>query len=158
MGSRHRILLTLISLAYVAFGLVTAVIGVVISRFQQTYGVPLWVAGFLPLAFYLAYGLCSIPFGMLMDRLGGRPVILLGMLLMTIGCFLCYLSLTWWLMIVMVFLIGVGVTAIQTAGNPIIRDLDAPSRYSANLTIVIGIGALGYPGFWGTAPRGGGAS
>jgi FHS family L-fucose permease-like MFS transporter len=139
-----RVLLLLICLAYVAFGLVTAVIGVVISRFQETYGVPLWVAGFLPFAFYLAYGLCSIPFGLLMDRKGGRPVILLGMLLMTLGCFLFYFSLNWLMMIVMVFLIGVGVTAIQTAGNPAIRELDTPLRYSANLTTIIGVGAVGY--------------
>ena len=74
MANRNRILLALVCLAYVAFGLVTAVIGVVISRFQETYHVPLGVAGFLPFAFYLAYGLCSIPFGLLMDRKGGRPV------------------------------------------------------------------------------------
>ena len=144
MANRNRILLALVCLAYVAFGLVTAVIGVVISRFQETYHVPLGVAGFLPFAFYLAYGLCSIPFGLLMDRKGGRPVILLGMCLMTLGCFLFYFSASWWLTIIMVFLIGVGVTAIQTAGNPIIRELGIPSRYSSNLTVIIGIGALGY--------------
>jgi MFS transporter, FHS family, L-fucose permease len=144
MAKRNWILLVLVSLAYIAFGLVTAVIGVVISRFQETYGVPLRVAAFLPFAFYLAYGLCSVPFGLAMDRRGGRPVMLAGMLLMTIGCFLCYFSVNWWLMLAMVFLIGVGVTAIQTAGNPIIRELDAAERYSGNLTIIIGIGALGY--------------
>ncbi len=144
MESRNRLLLWLVCLAYVAFGLVTAVIGVVISRFQETYNVPLWIAASLPFAFYLAYGIGSIPFGLMMDRRGGRPVILLGMLLMTLGCFLFYVSASWWLTIVMVFLIGIGVTAIQTAGNPIIRDLDIPARYSSNLTVIIGIGALGY--------------
>ncbi len=144
MKESNRVLLLLVCLAYIAFGLVTAVIGVVISRFQETYGVPLWVAGLLPFAFYLAYGLCSIPFGLLTDQRGGRPVILLGMLLMTLGCFLFYFSFSWLMMLIMVFMIGVGVTAIQTAGNPIIRELDIPSRYSANLTTIIGIGALGY--------------
>jgi fucose permease len=66
------------------------------------------------------------------------------MFLMTLGCFLFYFSTNWQLMMVMIFLIGVGVTAIQTAGNPIIRELDLPSRYSINLTVIIGIGALGY--------------
>lgn len=144
MSTNRRVLLWLVILAYVAFGLVTAVIGVVISRFQETYAVPLWVAAFLPFAFYLAYGLCSMPFGVWMDRAGARPALVVGMLLMTIGCFLFYVSTTWPLMILMVFLIGVGVTAIQTAGNPIIRELDAPEKYSANLTVIIGIGALGY--------------
>lgn len=144
MGTKNKILLLLVCLAYVAFGLVTAVIGVVISRFQQTYGVPLWIAGLLPFAFYLAYGICSIPFGLLMDRKGPRPVILLGMFLMTIGCFLFYAGTYWWLIIIVVFIIGIGVTAIQTAGNPVIRELDIPSRYTSNLTIIIGIGAVGY--------------
>ncbi|MCC7010481.1 MAG: MFS transporter [Acidobacteria bacterium] len=137
-------MLVLVALAYVAFGLVTAVIGVVISRFQEAYAVPLWVAGLLPFAFYLAYGVCSIPFGLWMDRRGGRPALVAGILLMTLGCFLFYVATSWILMLAMVFLIGAGVTAIQTAGNPIIRDLDVPAKYSANLTIIIGIGALGY--------------
>ena len=137
-------LLILICLAYIAFGLVTAVIGVIISRFQETYQVPLWIAGLLPFAFYLAYGLCSIPFGLAMDRVGGRLVIIFGMLLMTAGCFLFYVSSHWLLTVLMVFLIGVGVTAIQTAGNPLIRELDHPQRYVSNLTIIIGISAFGY--------------
>jgi FHS family L-fucose permease-like MFS transporter len=98
----------------------------------------------LSFAFYLAYGLCSIPFGVWMDRRGATPVLLTGMLLMTLGCFLCYAAGSWPAMLGTVFLIGVGVTAIQTSGNPIIRDLDAPAAYSANLTVIIGIGALGY--------------
>jgi len=115
--ARNRALLLLVCLAYVAFGLVTAVIGVVISRFQQTYGVPLWIAGLLPFAFYLAYGVCSVPFGLLMDRKGGRPVILLGMFLMTLGCLLFYSGTSWWLIIVIVFIIGIG--AVGYAISPV---------------------------------------
>jgi len=44
----------------------------------------------------------------------------------------------------MIFTIGIGVTAIQIAGNPFIRELDVPSRYTANLTAIVGIGAFGY--------------
>ena len=43
----------------------------------------------------------------------------------------------------MIFVSGIGVTAIQTAGNPFIRELDTPGPYTANLTIIIGVGALG---------------
>ena len=144
MQKKNWPLLVLTSLAYIAFGLVTAVIGVIISRFQETYRVPLWIAGLLPFAFYLAYGLCSIPFGLAMDRLGGRLVIMIGMLMMTAGCFLFYFSSDWFLTVLMVFVIGVGVTAIQTAGNPVIRELDHPRKYASNLTIIIGISAFGY--------------
>ena len=129
---------------YVAFGLVTAVIGVIIDKFQSEFNLSLQIAALLPFAFYLAYGLFSIPFGIAMDRMGARFVLLLGMILMTLGSFLFYLTNNYLIIILMIFTIGIGVTAIQTAGNPFIRELDAASRYTANLTAIIGIGALGY--------------
>jgi MFS transporter, FHS family, L-fucose permease len=139
-----RFLLIITIAIYVAFGLVTSVIGVIIDKFQVQYNVSLNIAALLPFAFYFSYGLFSVPFGVQMDRIGAKAVLIIGMLLMTLGCFLLYLSNNYILVIAMIFLAGIGVTAIQTAGNPFIRELDTPSRYTANLTIIIGIGALGY--------------
>lgn len=143
-GRKYPFLLFVTILMYVIFGLLTSVIGVVIDRFQEEYNVSLAVAALLPFAFYLAYGLTSLPFGICMDKFGAKPVLLAGTVLMAIGSFLCYFSDNYIAVIVAVFLIGVGVTGVQIAGNPFIRVLDAPSRYTANLTLVIGIGALGY--------------
>lgn len=129
---------------YIAFGLVTSAIGVIIDKFQKDYDLPLTLAALLPFAFYLSYGLFSVPFGIMMDRIGARAVLLLGMVLMTLGCFLFYITSSYIFIILMIFVIGVGVTAIQTAGNPFIRGLDEPAKYTSNLTFIIGIGALGY--------------
>jgi fucose permease len=139
-----RFLLIITIAIYVAFGLVTSVIGVIIDKFQVQYNVSLNIAALLPFAFYLSYGLFSVPFGVQMDRLGAKTVLISGMVLMTLGCFFLYLSNNYVLVIIMIFLTGIGVTAIQTAGNPFIRELDTPARYTANLTIIIGVGALGY--------------
>jgi FHS family L-fucose permease-like MFS transporter len=139
----HYYLLILTVLIYVAFGLVTSVIGVIIDKFQVEYDVPLKIAALLPFGFYLSYGLFSVPFGIRMDRSGARAVLITGMVLMTLGCLLLYLSNNYILVIVMIFMAGMGVTAIQTAGNPFIRELDRPEKYTANLTTIIGINALG---------------
>jgi fucose permease len=141
---KNKYLLTITILMYIAFGLVTSVIGVIIDKFQSEYSLPLLIAALLPFAFYLSYGIFSIPFGIAMDRIGARSVLLLGMALMTVGSFLFYASNNYIIVILMIFTIGVGVTAIQTAGNPFIRELDVHARYTANLTTIIGIGALGY--------------
>ena len=141
---KYTFLLSVTLLMYVTFGLLTSVIGVVIDRFQAEYKVSLAVAALLPFAFFLAYGLTSIPFGMLMDKYGAKLVLLTGTALMSAGSLLCYFSNNYIIVIISVFLIGIGVTAVQIAGNPFIRVLDAPSRYTANLTMVIGVGALGY--------------
>lgn len=142
--NKYTFLLVVTTLMYVIFGLLTSVIGVVIDRFQAEHGVSLTVAALLPFAFFLAYGLTSIPFGMLMDKHGAKIVLLTGTALMSVGSLLCYYSDNYVAVIVSIFLIGIGVTGIQIAGNPFIRVLDVPSKYTANLTMIIGIGALGY--------------
>lgn len=143
-SGRNTYLLIMTVLMYISFGLLTSVIGVIIDKFQAEYSLPLQIAALLPFAFYLSYGLFSIPFGVAMDKWGARYVLLLGLFLMTFGSFLFYLSNQYMIVILMIFIIGIGVTAVQTAGNPFIRELDKPARYTANLTTIIGIGALGY--------------
>ena len=143
-GFKHPFLLLITILLYVAFGLLTSVIGVIIDKFQAEYHVSLTVAALLPFAFFLAYGLTSIPFGAAMDKYGAKSILLLGTVLMALGSLLCYVSNNYIVMIAVIFLIGIGVTGIQIAGNPFIRELDAPAKYTANLTLVIGIGSLGY--------------
>ena len=143
-AKKNRLLLFVTVLLYISFGLLTSVIGVIIDRFQVDYNVSLTVAALLPFAFFLSYGLTSIPFGIAMDKYGAKSILLLGTILMMVGSFLCYLSNNYIVIILVIFLVGVGVTAIQVAGNPFIRDLDTPAKYTANLTIIIGIGSLGY--------------
>jgi len=136
--------LIVIVMLYISFGLLTSVIGVIIDKFQTEYNVSLAIAALLPFAFYLAYGFTSIPFGVAMDRFGAKSILILGTALITIGSFLFYLSNDYQIVIFMIFLVGMGVTAIQIAGNPFIRELDSPEKYTANLTFIIGIGSLGY--------------
>ncbi len=144
MREKNNYLLFVTILLYISFGLLTSVIGVIIDKFQVDYDVSLSVAALLPFAFFLAYGITSIPFGIAMDKYGAKVVLLIGATLMTIGSFLLYLSNNYMLVILMIFFVGVGVTAIQIAGNPFIRELDEPKKYTSNLTIIIGIGSLGY--------------
>jgi len=143
-SKKNLFLLAVTVLLYISFGLLTSVIGVIIDKFQVDYNVSLTIAALLPFAFYLSYGLASIPFGMAMDKYGAKSILLIGTLLMALGSFLFYLSNNATVIILVIFFVGVGVTAIQVAGNPFIRELDSPNRYTANLTVIIGIGALGY--------------
>lgn len=140
----HRFLLLVTVLLYISFGLLTSVLGVIIDRFQADYKVSLAIAALLPFAFYISYGLSSIPFGVAMDRTGAKRILIYGTALMALGSYLCFLSNNYLVIILVVFLSGVGVTAVQVAGNPFIRVLDSPGRYTSNLTIIIGLGSLGY--------------
>lgn len=143
MPDRPQKLLWVLFLAYFTFGMITNVLGVVIPEVIKEYNLTLFAAGILAFAFYIAYGFFSIPTGMLMDRWGPRPLVLLGVLLMTAGCLAVSLARNYPLMVAMVFAVGVGVTMLQTAGNPLIQHLDRRENYHRNLTLTIGFCGIG---------------
>jgi fucose permease len=142
MGQRPSKLLWVFYLAYFTFGMMY-VLGALTPDVIAEYHLSRFAAGLLGSAFYFAYTLCAIPTGLLMDRLGGRPIILSGVLLMGLGCLVVSRAHSYPLILAMVFAVGVGVTMLQTSGNPLIQQLDAPENYDRNLTITIGFAGFG---------------
>ena len=121
MSERPSGLLWVIFLAYFTFGMITNVLGVIIPEVIKQYDLNLFTAGLLAFSFFLAYGLCSIPTGLLMDRFGAKPLLLTGVALMGFGCLAIVWVQSYAGMLAMIFAVGVGVTMVQTAGNPLDR-------------------------------------
>ena len=142
MADRPSNLRYVLFLAYFTFGMMY-VLGALTPDVIAEYHLTRFAAGLLGSAFYLAYTVCAIPTGMLMDRVGGRPIILLGVLLMGVGCLVVSNAHHYPLILAMVFAVGVGVTMLQTSGNPLIQQLDIPENYDRNLTVTIGFAGFG---------------
>jgi len=143
MPERPSGLLWVIFLAYFTFGMITNVLGVIIPEVIKQYDLSLFAAGLLAFSFFLAYGVCSIPTGLLMDRFGAKPLLVIGVALMALGCLGIVWVGTYAGMLAMTFSVGVGVTMVQTAGNPLIQHLDRTENYHRNLTLTIGFCGIG---------------
>ncbi len=135
-------LLWVMFLAYFTFGL-TGVLGALTPDIIADFHLSRFSAGLLGSAMFLALALFAIPSGLLADRAGARRVILAGVALMGLGCFLVTQAHSYPIVLSLVFAIGVGTTMLQTAGSPLIQELDAPRNYSRNLTYTIGICTFG---------------
>jgi fucose permease len=136
-------LLWAVFLCYFTFGMITNVLGVIIPEVIKQYHLSMFSAGFLAFCFFLAYGVASIPTGLLMDRFGAKPLMLVGSGLMGLGCLVVACAPSYLLMLTMIFGVGLGVTVLQTAGNPLIQYLDRPQAYHRNLTLTIGFCGIG---------------
>ncbi len=136
-------LLWVIFLGYFTFGMITNVLGVIIPEVIRQYQLTRFEGGLLAFAFFVAYGVCSIPTGLLMDRFGPKPLVLVGVALMGLGCLVVSWAGNYPLILAMIFAVGVGVTVLQTAGNPLIQHLDKPENYHRNLTLTIGFCGIG---------------
>lgn len=136
-------LLWLFFAAYFTFGIVLNVVGVVIPIVIRQFQLSLFAGGLLAFAFYISFGVFSIPAGLVADRIGSKPVVLGGLFLMSAGCGAIpfangYVSIT-----LAAFVIGAGIALLQTAGNSLIALLDRRENYHRNLTWTIGFCGIG---------------
>jgi len=101
-------------------------------------------AGLLPFFGFIAFAIFSVPAGVIADRRGRRFLLLLSLGVVLGGQLIPSLSIArYGLLLAAIFLIGVGMAALQVAGNPIMRDVSAPGRYARNLTFAQFIKSLG---------------
>ena len=129
--------------AFFVMGFVDAV-GTLVGFAKTEFRLTGAEAGLLPFFGFAAFALFSVPAGVLADRRGKRFLLLL-----SLGVVLCgqivagaAISSYRWLLGA-IFLIGVGMAALQVAGNPMMRDVSAPGRYARNLTFAQFLKSLG---------------
>jgi fucose permease len=129
--------------AYFTFGSVLNVVGVIIPILIRQHHLSLFAGGLLAFAFFISFGVFSIPAGLIADRIGSKPVVVGGVILMGIGCGCIPLVTGYVAITICAFVVGSGVAFLQTAGNPLIGLLDRRENYHRNLTLTIGFCGIG---------------
>ncbi len=102
------------------------------------------MAALMPFFVFIAFALFSVPGGVLAARIGKKKLLLLGLALCTVAVSVpAFLNPPFPLLLASIFLLGVGTTFLQVAGNPIMRDVSAEGDYSRNLALAQGIKGVG---------------
>jgi MFS transporter, FHS family, L-fucose permease len=102
------------------------------------------MAALMPFFVFIAFALFSVPGGLLAARIGKKRTLLLGLGLNTLAVGVpAFLNPPFPLLLLCIFLLGVGTTFLQVAGNPIMRDVSAQGDYSRNLALAQGIKGAG---------------
>ncbi len=101
-------------------------------------------ATLLPFFVFIAFAACSVPAGLLAGRIGKKNLLLLGLALNTLAVLVASFPLGHYeVLLCCIFLLGVGTTLLQVAGNPVMRDLSAAGSYSRNLSFAQGFKGIG---------------
>jgi fucose permease len=132
-----------IFLAFFVMGFVDAV-GTLVGFAKAEFRLTGAEAGLLPFFGFVAFALFSVPAGVVADRRGRRFLLLASLAVVLAGQLLASLPLSsYGRLLGAIFLIGVGMAALQVAGNPMMRDVSAPGRYARNLTFAQFLKSLG---------------
>jgi FHS family L-fucose permease-like MFS transporter len=142
----QRIAFASITTLFFAWGFITVCIDPLIASLKAIFELSYTEVMLTQFAFFLAYGVVSLPAGSLIVRLGYARSIVAALALMTVGC-LCMLLATYLVsfrvVLLAIFVIASGITILQVAANPLAALLGPPSRAHFRLTLSQAFNSLG---------------
>jgi len=125
-------MVALVMLTFFVISLLTNIIGPLVPDIIKSFDLSLTLVALLPFAFFIAYGVMSIPSGMLVERFREKPVMIGAFVLAFAGALLFATLPRYPTAIVSLFLIGAGMAALQVAINPLLRVAGGEEHYAFN--------------------------
>ena len=145
---RSYLFVVLVMLIFFAISFLTNIIGPIMPAANQSFKMSLSLAGFLPFAFFIAYGVGSLPTGYFTDKYGTKLITLLGMLFAVIACLIFALIPSLSVYLTSLFFMGLGMALLQVVINPLLRTAGGEEHYSffsVMAQMIFACGSFGSP-------------
>ena len=133
--------LLIIGALFFVFGFVTWVNSVLIAFFKQAFNLSTVGSNLVAFAFFISYTVMAIPSSAVLKRTGFKNGMSLGLGIMAVGTLVfvpAAKALSYPLFLVGLFLIGIGLTVLQTASNPYVTIL-GPRKSAAQRISFMGV-------------------
>ncbi len=127
---KNKYLVSIILLTFFVISFISNIIGPIIPDLIRTFHLSLTLVSLLPFAFFIAYGVTSIPAGILLETFHEKKVMLMAFGLATIGSLLIVLSPHYLTALLSLFLIGSGMAMLQVVINPLLRTAGGEENYA----------------------------
>ncbi|MDX1641290.1 MAG: sugar MFS transporter [Balneolaceae bacterium] len=129
---RNYFLVVLIMVIFFVISFLTNIIGPLIPEIIDDFNLSLTMVALLPFAFFIAYGVMSIPSGLLIERFSDKKVIVAAFLVSFIGALVFAIFPNYLVAIISLFLIGTGMAMLQVAINPLLREAGGEEHFAFN--------------------------
>src|SRR5262245_10397547 len=145
-GSSTAAAFACVTTLFFAWGFVTSIIDPLIPALKSVFTLNYAESMLTQFAWFIAYGVISLPAAALLARLGFVTSIIVALAVMVIGCLLMPAATMLDLypgVLAALFVIATGVTLLQVAANPLVAALGAPERSHFRLTFSQAFNSLG---------------
>lgn len=122
----------LVFLIFFVISFLTNIMGPLIPDIINSFKLSLGMAGFLPFSFFAAYGVMSTTSGVLIERYSEKSVMIFSFLLAAFGSLLFGLFPVYYIALLSLFLIGIGMASLQVAINPLLRISGGEKHFAFN--------------------------
>ena len=129
---RNTFIVVLILVIFFVISFLTNILGPIIPDIVDSFDLSIGLAGFLPFAFFVAYGVMSIPSGLLVEKYGEKSVLIWAFFLAFFGALLFAVMPGFSIALLSLFLIGVGMAMLQVVINPLLRVAGGEEKFAFN--------------------------
>lgn len=129
---RNYYIVSLIMLTFFVISFLTNVIGPLIPDMINGFHLSLTLVALLPFAFFIAYGVMSIPAGMLIEKYKEKKIMAVGFVVAFLGSLLLAVFPNYLTAVISLFLIGCGMAMLQVVINPLLRTSGGEEHYAFN--------------------------
>ncbi|UAY55331.1 MFS transporter [Arachidicoccus terrestris] len=127
---RSYTIVSLIMLTFFVISFLTNIIGALNPDFIQDFDLSLTLAALLPFAFFIAYGLVSIPTGILLEKYREKKIMIFGFVTAFAGSLILAIWPNYLTAIISLFIIGSGMAMLQVVINPLLRTAGGEKNYA----------------------------
>jgi FHS family L-fucose permease-like MFS transporter len=142
----YLLLFILITVLFYLWGAANNLNDVLIRQFMKSFELTRLQAGLVQSAFYMGYFVLAIPAALLMRRLGYKAGMITGLLLFGTGTLLFWPAANigrYGFFLFALFVIGSGLSFLETASNPFIAELGDPETSERRLNLAQSFNPLG---------------
>ncbi len=135
-----------VAVLFFIFGFITNLNMALVPHLRSIFDLPYAWAMLAESAFFLAYFVFSTPTSKLIEMIGYKKTMVVSLFIQVIGCLLFVPAakmVSFPLFLTAVFIVGAGVTALQTAANPYVAILGPEHSAPARLTLAQALNSLG---------------
>ena len=142
----YRSALIFLTTLFFLWGFITVLVDSLVPRLKDVFEMSYAKTVLVQFAFFTAFFVVSVPAGALLSKIGYRKGIVLGLVIMALGCLLFYPAAEY--RNFNVFLIGYftlagGITVLQVAANPYVALLGSEEDASSRLNLSQAFNSLG---------------
>jgi FHS family L-fucose permease-like MFS transporter len=144
--SSHTTAFAVVTTLFFMWGFVTVLNDVLVPHLKSIFDLNYAKVMLIQFAFFSAYFLFSIPSAKLIDWIGYKRTMVVGVLVMAVGCLLFIPAASapsYALFLGALMILAGGITALQVAANPYVAVLGAPETASSRLNLSQAFNSLG---------------
>ena len=138
-SQNYRGALALLTTLFFMWGFISVINGTLLPHLRSVFQLTYFQTGLIESVWFIGYLLASIPAAKLIERIGYKRALTIGLMVMTVGSLGMVLAASlpsYWVTLISLFTVSCGIALLQVAANPYVAVIGPPESSESRLTLV----------------------